>query len=105
MNHLDMTLTDTGVQTFTPELKSTHQDEDHNIPTIPANFDVADALQFVFDGAVEDTAQVIQDYVDGDSDAINLVEGIRHEITSKSVCMVCLKRELRGQTVEISLGG
>lgn len=91
-----MTLTDTGVKTFTPELKHTHHDEDHNIPTIPANYDIADALQFIFDGVIEDTTQVIQDYIDGDADAVGLVEAIRDGIVSKSLCMLCLKRELRG---------
>ena len=96
MKKIKMTITDTGVQTFTTELQNIHHRGDHPVPTIPPKYDIADALHFIFDGVIEDISRVLQDYVDGSDDAIILVERIRKGIQLQAICMVCTKRHLRG---------
>lgn len=83
------------IRIFDPRLVSAHAGEHHAIKTIPSKYNLIDALSYIFENDAIPISEVLQGYQDGDGYALDLMEAIEEGISSKSICLRCVKASVR----------
>lgn len=90
-NYINTPLTTRRVQVFDSRLVSIHNKLGHNILPIPKEYNLMDALCYVFDDDPEAIASVLQSWENKVEYALSLMSAISEGIKNKNLCLRCVK--------------
>lgn len=88
------------INKFDPELVAMHKHAAHDIPPIPKNFTLYDAIEYIYGDDVPAQADLMQSYLDDVENTHDLIDTLSLGIAEGFVCLKCVKNTVKKNTTD-----